>query len=79
MVLKIRRRLKNVALILAIFSLLMSSKAIILEAEEEIRSCDEAYKLCLEDGPPLTFQYPFLGQFIFCSIGYVFCKKYIEK
>jgi hypothetical protein len=79
MILKIRRRIKNIALILAIFSFMMSSKAIILEAKEQVRSCGEAYNLCMSDGPSLTFQYPFLGHLIFCSVGYIFCRKYIEK
>ncbi len=79
MILKIRSRVRNIALVLAIFSFLLSSRAFILEEEEQVRSCDEAFNLCLSSNPfPITFP-AYYGFIIHCSAGYIFCKKYIEK
>ncbi len=77
MILKIRKSMSKLALLLAFFLLLLTLQPTILRAGEDVRSCDWAFKACIDDGPTIWFA--FLGQFSYCFIGWVFCKKYVER
>jgi len=77
MIFKIRKSISKLALLLAFFLLLLSMQPAILKAEEDIRTCDEAFKACVDDGPSIWFAY--LGQASYCFIGWIFCKKYVEN
>jgi hypothetical protein len=78
-VLKIRKNTKIMALILALFLLLMNVDLVLLSAEEgkeEYRSCAEALKECMGDNLILLILNP--RKVIYCVAGWVFCKKYVE-
>ncbi|UCC40246.1 MAG: hypothetical protein JSV96_01975 [Candidatus Aminicenantes bacterium] len=77
MISKTQKNMKRFTLILVFFLLLMSSDIVILEAEEETRSCNEAFMACVDDGPSIWFAW--LGQASYCFVGWVFCKKYVES
>lgn len=77
MIFKIREGMGKLGLLLAFFLLLLSLQPGILNAEEEIRSCDEAFKACMVDGPSIWFAY--LDHVSYCFVGWVFCKKYVEN
>lgn len=77
MIIKIRKSMTKFALLLLFFLLLLSLQPGVLKAEEDIRTCDEAFKACVDDGPSIWFAY--LDHVSYCFVGWVFCKKYVEN
>lgn len=66
----IKKRKSKIALVLAVFALFFCLHSAKLEAAK----CEEAFFRCIND--------PFVGTNLagplYCGVGYVFCKKYIE-
>jgi len=77
MILKIRKSKSKPALFLAFFLLLLSLQPVILDANEDVRTCDEAFVACVDDAPSIWFA--FLGHASYCFAGWAFCKKYVEN
>lgn len=63
--------MKKVTLIVVVFLLFSHFSGLFLE----LHSCERAFFRCLRD--PFT-KISLTGP-IYCGIGYLFCKKYIEK
>lgn len=81
MISKIEKKIKKVALILALLMLFININIFPLgPGEEEVKSCDEAYRDCMDDAPYGPFLlFVFVAFSVYCSMGYFFCKKYIEN
>ncbi len=80
MISKIEKKMKKGALILALLMLFISINIFPLQGlSEEVKSCDEAYRDCMDDAPfaPL-FIFVYVAHSIYCTFGFVYCKKYIE-
>lgn len=77
MILRIRKSKSKPLFILAFFILLLSLQSFDLDADEDVRTCDEAFNACVDDAPSIWFA--FLGHASYCFAGYVFCKKYVER
>jgi len=65
------KSLKKLLILVVLFAVVFCLNAAVVEAGD----CEEAFMRCVED----PFVSAFLGGGMFCIIGYVFCKKYIER
>ena len=65
----ILKRLKTLAILLAVIVLLSSFLAVPAEAG----NCEKALFACWDD-----FSWMPLSGAVFCAVGYAFCKKYIK-
>lgn len=79
MTLKIQEHIKRISLVLIILMIFLS---IGIPAEEEGNGggrCEQAYMNCLKDATRFLIVLPlFLNFFIYCTTGYVFCKKFLS-
>jgi len=80
MILNIQKHIKKISLILMIIlTTLTVIVTPVVSAREEGR-CEEAYENCVDDAVGFFFLTGlFLNYMIYCTAGYVFCKKYLEK
>jgi hypothetical protein len=79
MTLKIQEHVKRISLVLIILMIFLS---IGIPAEEEGNGggrCEQAYMNCMMDAVKFIFILPLFIDFaIYCTTGYIFCKKFLE-
>lgn len=79
MKLKIQKHIKRISLILIILTIFLS---IGIPAEDEgdgAGRCEQAYWNCMMDAVKFIFIPTLFVNFtIYCTTGYVFCKKFLE-
>jgi hypothetical protein len=79
MTLKIQEHIKKISLVLIILMIFLS---IGIPAEEEGNEggrCEQAYLNCMNDAVRFIFILPLFFNFvIYCTTGYIFCKKFLE-
>ena len=81
MISKIKKKIKKGALLLALLILFININVFPLEpGKEEVKSCDEAYGDCMVGAPLFVFLIvAYIVYSVYCSMGYYFCKKYVEN
>jgi hypothetical protein len=78
MTLKIQKHIKRISLLLIILIIFLS---IGIHAEEGDGGgrCEQAFKNCMKDAMKFFFFPPLFSNFvIYCTTGYIFCKKFLS-
>ncbi len=65
------KNLNKLLILVVLFAVIFSLNVSFVEAAD----CEDAFIRCVDD--PLSHIY--MGGEIICIVGYVFCKKYIER
>jgi hypothetical protein len=79
MTLKIQKHVKRISLILIILTIFLSIGIPAAEEGNGGGRCEQAYMNCMRDAARFFIVLPlFLNFVVYCTTGYIFCKKFLS-